>query len=84
MKGFIERFSSPVKDNKLCPAFESLVEAFDDVGDSRGHLRQERFSSFVMDEDYLPACSRYIVNNPVWAKLVGSLNSDPPEKMASG
>jgi REP-associated tyrosine transposase len=37
----------------------------------RGHLWQERFSSFVMDEDYLLACTRYIENNPVRAKLVG-------------
>ena len=36
----------------------------------RGHLWQERFSSFVMDEHYLLACTRYIENNPVRAKLV--------------
>ena len=36
----------------------------------RGHLWQERFSSFVMDERYLVACARYIENNPVRAKLV--------------
>ena len=36
----------------------------------RGHLWQERFSSFVMDEHYLLACARYIENNPVRAKLV--------------
>ena len=36
----------------------------------RGHLWQERFSSFVMDERYLLACTRYIENNPVRAKLV--------------
>ncbi|MDY6823023.1 MAG: transposase [Thermodesulfobacteriota bacterium] len=36
----------------------------------RGHLWQERFSSFVMDEMYLLACVRYIENNPVRAKLV--------------
>ena len=36
----------------------------------RGHLWQERFSSFVMDERYLVACTRYIENNPVRAKLV--------------
>jgi len=35
----------------------------------RGHLWQERFSSFVMDEHYLLACTRYIENNPVRAKL---------------
>ena len=38
----------------------------------RGHLWQERFSSFVMDEHYLLACARYIENNPVRAKLVSS------------
>jgi putative transposase len=36
----------------------------------RGHLWQERFSSFVMDEHYLLACARYIENNPVRANLV--------------
>jgi putative transposase len=36
----------------------------------RGHLWQERFSSFVMDETHLLACFRYIENNPVRAKLV--------------
>ncbi|MFP4573184.1 MAG: REP-associated tyrosine transposase [Desulfobacterales bacterium] len=36
----------------------------------RGHLWQERFSSFVMDERYLLAAARYIENNPVRAKLV--------------
>jgi len=41
----------------------------------RGHLWQERFSSFVMDERYLLACIRYIENNPVRAKLV-----DRPEQ----
>ncbi|MDA3896951.1 MAG: transposase, partial [Desulfobacteraceae bacterium] len=39
----------------------------------RGHLWQERFSSFVMDERYLLACARYIENNPVLAKLTKSL-----------
>ena len=38
----------------------------------RGHLWQERFSSFVMDERYLFACVRYIENNPVRAELVTS------------
>ena len=31
---------------------------------------QERFYSFVMDEHYLLACTRYIENNPVRANLV--------------
>ena len=36
----------------------------------RGHLWQERFHSFPMDEDYLLACVRYVELNPVRAGLV--------------
>ena len=36
----------------------------------RGHLWQGRFSSFIMDEKYLLACTRYIELNPVRAGLV--------------
>jgi len=35
----------------------------------RGHLWQERFHSFVMDERYLLATVRYIERNPVAARL---------------
>ena len=35
----------------------------------RGHLWQERFHSFVMDEAYLLATVRYVERNPVVAKL---------------
>lgn len=35
----------------------------------RGHLWQERFHSFVMDEAYLLATVRYVERNPVTAKL---------------
>ncbi|MDP6516470.1 MAG: transposase [Alphaproteobacteria bacterium] len=38
--------------------------------DWRGHLWQERFHSFVMDEDHLLACARYVERNPSRAKLV--------------
>jgi len=38
----------------------------------RGHLWQERFASFPMDEKYLMATARYIEMNPVAAKLVQS------------
>ncbi len=33
----------------------------------RGHLWQERFHSFVMDEPHLLACARYVERNPVTA-----------------
>ena len=36
----------------------------------RGHLWQGRFSSFIMDEGYLLACTRYVEVNPVRAGLV--------------
>ncbi len=36
----------------------------------RGHLWQERFHSFPMDETYLTACVRYVELNPVRAGLV--------------
>lgn len=39
----------------------------------RGHLWQERFASFPLDEPYLLATARYIEMNPVAANLV----SDP-------
>jgi putative transposase len=35
----------------------------------RGHLWQERFHSFVMDEHYLLATVRYVERNPVVARL---------------
>ena len=35
----------------------------------RGHLWQGRFSSFIMEERYLLACTRYIELNPVRAGL---------------
>jgi len=35
----------------------------------RGHLWQERFHSFPMDEDYLLATVRYVERNPVAARL---------------
>ena len=37
--------------------------------DWRGHLWQERFHSFVMDENYLLATVRYVERNPVVAGL---------------
>ncbi len=36
----------------------------------RGHLWQGRFSSFIMDEQYLLTCARYVELNPVRAGLV--------------
>lgn len=36
----------------------------------QGHLWQERFASFPMDESYLLACARYVELNPVRVGLV--------------
>ena len=38
--------------------------------DWQGHLWQERFHSFPMDETWLLACARYVEQNPVRAGLV--------------
>lgn len=38
----------------------------------RGHLWQERFASFPMDESYLLAAARYVEMNPVAAGLVAN------------
>jgi len=38
----------------------------------RGHLWQDRFSSYVMDEPYLLAAVRYVEMNPVRAGLAGA------------
>jgi putative transposase len=39
-------------------------------GEWKGHLWQERFGSFPMDEAWLIACARYVELNPVRAGLV--------------
>lgn len=38
----------------------------------KGHLWQERFHSFVMDENHLHAAARYVELNPVRARLCSS------------
>ena len=43
----------------------------------RGHLWQGRFSSFVMDDSYLPAAARYVERNPVKAHLVARAEDWP-------
>lgn len=43
----------------------------------RGHLWQERFHSFVMDERYLLAAVRYVELNPVKAQLCRSAEDWP-------
>lgn len=42
-----------------------------------GHLWQERFHSFVMDEDHLAHCARYIALNPVAAGLAARAEDWP-------
>lgn len=43
----------------------------------RGHLWQERFASFVMDEQYLLAATRYVELNPVRAGLAADPGTYP-------
>ena len=43
----------------------------------RGYLWQGRFSSYVLDENYLYAAVRYVENNPVHAGLVSKAEDYP-------
>jgi len=43
----------------------------------RGHLWQERFASFPMDEGYLLAAARYVEMNPVQAGMVKAAEEYP-------
>ena len=43
----------------------------------RGHLWQGRFASFIMNEAYLLACTRYVELNPVRAGLVKTAEEWP-------
>lgn len=43
----------------------------------RGHLWQERFASFVMDDKYLLMCARYVEMNPVRAGLAAEPHDWP-------
>jgi putative transposase len=43
----------------------------------RGHLWQERFASFPMDESYLLAAARYVEMNPVAVGIVGHPHEYP-------
>jgi putative transposase len=43
----------------------------------RGHLWQERFASFPMDEGHLVAAARYVEMNPVAAGMVASPEDHP-------
>lgn len=45
------------------------TRAINDQKECQGHLWQERFHSFVMDEHYLAATVRYVELNPVRAEL---------------
>lgn len=49
----------------------------------RGHLWQERFHSFVMEENHLFAAMRYVENNPVKASIVSKAQDYPWSSAAS-
>ena len=54
----------------LGEAHRRYARAINQRHDWRGHLWQERFFSFVMDEPHLLSCARYVELNPVRAGLV--------------
>jgi putative transposase len=53
----------------LGEAHRSYARAINAREDWRGHLWQERFHSFPMDEAHLAAAARYVELNPVRARL---------------
>ena len=66
----------PKLENSLSRLFRSVHRHYSRAINFRkhwkGHLWQERFHSFVMDERYLLATVRYVELNPVKAKLCPS------------
>ncbi|MGR8918813.1 MAG: transposase [Gammaproteobacteria bacterium] len=61
----------------LSPAHRRYAQDVNDRFGWRGHLWQERFFSFPMDEQYLLATVRYVERNPVAAGLVASARQWP-------
>ena len=53
----------------LGEAHRRYTQAVNSRQDWRGHLWQERFHSFPMDDDHLLAAVRYVERNPVAARL---------------
>jgi putative transposase len=53
----------------LGEAHRRYARAINAREDWRGHLWQERFNSFPMDEEHLAAAARYVELNPVRARL---------------
>ena len=51
--------------------------------DWKGHLWQERFHSFPMDEEYLLAAVRYVLLNPVRAGLADKAEDWPFSSLAA-
>ena len=55
--------------SSLGEAHRRYTRHINSIHDWRGHLWQERFHSFVMDEKYLLAAVRYVELNPVKSRI---------------
>lgn len=73
MPNHVHLVMDPGKENGLRAALGEARRRYTRYINSRegwcGHLWQERFHSFIMDEDYLLATVRYVESNPVTAGL---------------
>ena len=73
MPNHIHLIATPQKDGNLAQAIGETHRNYTRFINSRenwrGYLWQVRFSSYVLDERYLLAAARYILLNPVKAKI---------------
>jgi putative transposase len=74
MPNHIHLIAAPHKDGSLAKAIGETHRNYTRLVNFRekwkGYLWQGRFSSYVLDEQYLLAAARYILLNPVTAKMV--------------
>ncbi|MFT5889321.1 MAG: putative transposase [Zhongshania sp.] len=81
MPNHVHFVAVPEEEDSLARLFRRVHLAYTRAINTReqwqGHLWQERFHSFVMDEEYLLATVRYVELNPVKAKLCTSVEMWP-------
>lgn len=74
MDNHVHFVAVPEKEDSLAKLFREAHKRYARMINERegwrGHLWQERFHSFVMDERHLYAAMRYVERNPVKAKMV--------------
>jgi putative transposase len=81
MPNHVHLIAVPSDESSLAKLFRTVHRQYslqvNAAHDWRGHLWQERFHSFVMDEPHLFAALRYVEMNPVRAGLCNSAGDWP-------